>query len=285
MLVSRTTVLFTAAFAASILAACSGGGQTDASAATSGGGGSGASTAATGSGSTTATTGSTTAATSSGSTTATSGSTTATSGSGGSAGTGGAAGTGGSAGTGGGAGTGGAVVAMTDPPQVVDPAPAGPVLTAPKVQLIAYTEDPFATDVEKMLVELTQTQTWAEQTSEYGVGPLTLLPTITIAGTPPATLDDNSGNVTPFEKTLASNLSGANPAWGAADPNTIYLFLLPQGTADQLGRPLLRPLPRLLRLPLGGARRIHRRGLRRRLQLPQLRRRRRSRRSRTSPPP
>ncbi len=128
------------------------------------------------------------------------------------------------------AGTGGAVVAMTDPPQVVNGAPAGPVLTAPRVQLIAYAEDPLVPDIEKMLVELAMTQTWAEQTSEYGVGPLTVLPTISIAGTPPATLDDDSGCPTPFEQNLASNLSGPSPAWGAADASTIYLFLLPDGT-------------------------------------------------------
>ena len=43
-------------------------------------------------------------------------------------------------------------------------------------------------------------------------------------------LDDNSGNVTPFEQTLVNNTSGASPAWGAADPSTIYMFLLPLGT-------------------------------------------------------
>ena len=123
---------------------------------------------------------------------------------------------------------------MTDPPQVVNTT-AGAVLSAPKVQLIGYAADTYLPDIEKQLTELTQTQTWSEQTSEYGVGPLTILPTITIAGTPPATLDDNSGNVTPFEKTLATNTSGANPVWGPADKSTIYLFVLPQGTQVNSG--------------------------------------------------
>jgi hypothetical protein len=122
------------------------------------------------------------------------------------------------------------IVAMTSPPQVINPAPMGPVLTAPKVQLIGYTEDTYLPDIEAQLVELTKTQTWAEQTSEYGVGPLTINPTILIPGTPPQTLDDNTGNPTPFETTLANNLSGATPVWGAADPSTIYLFVLPSGT-------------------------------------------------------
>jgi hypothetical protein len=132
-----------------------------------------------------------------------------------------------------GAGAGGE--AGVDAPQVVNLSPQGPVLTAPKVLLIGYTVDSFLPDVEHQLVELTHTQTWAQQTSEYGVGPLTILPTISIPGTPPATLDDNSGAPPPFEATLASNTSGSDPAWGAADPSTIYLFLLPQGTQVNSG--------------------------------------------------
>ncbi len=113
-------------------------------------------------------------------------------------------------------------------PQVVDL--GGTVLTAPKVQLIAYAEDPTAPDIVAMLAELTKTTTWSTQTGEYGVGPLTVLPAIQIAGTPPATLDDSTGTVSPFEQTLVTNTTGANPPWGAADPSTIYLFLLPLGT-------------------------------------------------------
>lgn len=122
-----------------------------------------------------------------------------------------------------------------DVPQVVNGPPPGTVLTAPKVQMIAYTEDPTATDIEKQLTELTHTQTWSQQTSEYGVGPLTVLPTIFIPGTPPATIDDNSGDPTPLQKTLAANTSGASPAWGAADASTIYMFLLPDGTQVNSG--------------------------------------------------
>jgi hypothetical protein len=114
-------------------------------------------------------------------------------------------------------------------PQVVNL--GGPTLKAAKVQLIVYTEDPTVTDVDNMVTELTQTTTWSEQTSEYGIGPFTKLPDIPIAGTPPMTLDDNSTTSdSPFEKTLVANTSGATPLWGPADPDTIYAFLLPVGT-------------------------------------------------------
>jgi hypothetical protein len=118
-----------------------------------------------------------------------------------------------------------------DPPQVANF--GGTVLTSPKIQIIYYEVDPFANDVNAAVKELAATPTWAEQSSEYGVGPLTVLPPISIAGTPPATLDDTSGNVTPFEQTLVDNTSGANPVWGAADPSTIYMFLAPLGTDIQ----------------------------------------------------
>jgi hypothetical protein len=115
-------------------------------------------------------------------------------------------------------------------PQVVNS--LGTVLQSPKVQLIVYSEDPNLGDVEAMLTELSKTSTWSEQTSEYGVGPLTILPTIQIPGTPPATLNGN-GSPSPFEQTLVANTTGGDPAWGAADPNTIYTFLLPYGTNIQ----------------------------------------------------
>lgn len=150
---------------------------------------------------------------------------------------------GGSSSGGGAADGGGSDASLTDaevatalsPPQVVNPAPAGPVLASPKVQLIAYAEDTYLPQIEAQLTELTKTQTWSQQTAEYGVGPLTIKPTITIQGTPPATLDDNTGSPTPFQTTLATNLTGATPAWGAVDPSTIYLFLLPQGTQINAG--------------------------------------------------
>jgi hypothetical protein len=112
-------------------------------------------------------------------------------------------------------------------PQVINY--GGTVLMAPTVQPIVYAMDTMGPDVQAMIVELAGSATWATATSEYGVGPLTVLPAIVIAGTPPTSLDDN-GSPSPFQTTLASNLSGASPAWGAADASTIYAFLLPSGT-------------------------------------------------------
>ena len=120
------------------------------------------------------------------------------------------------------------VGAPQPPPQVVDL--GGAVLTSPKIQLITYAEDPLASDANAFVTEFGATSEWASQTTEYGVGAFTQLPMISIPGTPPTTLDDNTGTTSPFQQTLAANTSGADPVWGAADPSTIYLFVLPAGT-------------------------------------------------------
>jgi hypothetical protein len=114
-------------------------------------------------------------------------------------------------------------------PQVVDL--GGTELLTPKVQLVGYASDTFLTSVDAMITEYGMTTNeWATQVGEYGIGAFTKLPTISMSGTPPASFDDNTGTVTPFEKMIAMNVSGANPAWAPADGNTMYVFLLPLGT-------------------------------------------------------
>jgi hypothetical protein len=118
-------------------------------------------------------------------------------------------------------------------PQVADL--GGTVLSNPKVQLIAYAQDPFVSDVESFITEFGSSAGWAVQTGEYGVGAFTQLPTILIPGTPPATLNDDTGSVTPFQQTLLNNITGASPAWAPEDGNTMYVFLLPLGTDISAG--------------------------------------------------
>ncbi|MFT3765172.1 MAG: hypothetical protein QM820_06600 [Minicystis sp.] len=167
-------------------------------------------------------------------TTATS-STTSSSSSDAATGTGGGGGA--ATGTGGGAttGTGGSGGTTNPPYNPAKDAPqvvtyGGKVLTSPKIQLIGYASDPMLPEVEKFIQELGTTSTWSQQTAEYGVGAFTALPAIALPETPPATIDDDTGNVTPFEANLAAQLSGPSPAWGAADASTVYLFLAPMGT-------------------------------------------------------
>jgi hypothetical protein len=126
----------------------------------------------------------------------------------------------------GGGGTGGEafMTAMHPaPPKVVSI--GGKVLKTPKVVAITYTSDPHEADIDAFLNEAASTSYWAETTSEYGVGPLTVSPPIHLDTAAPATTDDAT-----LTANLAAQLSGPNPAWGPADANTIYLFVLPEGS-------------------------------------------------------
>jgi hypothetical protein len=135
----------------------------------------------------------------------------------------------GGGGTGGG-GTGGTFTAAEHgaPPQVVNL--GGSVLKTPKVQAIIYASEPKAADIDAFLKEMKTTTYWAETTSEYGVGPLTILPTIKRAGAAPGQLMDAD-----LQNDLVTNLGGASPAWGAPDPNAIYLFIMPPKTIVDAG--------------------------------------------------
>jgi hypothetical protein len=101
----------------------------------------------------------------------------------------------------------------------------GQVLVTPKVQPIVYAGDSAAADIEAFLKELTLGSYWSDTTAEYGVGKLTVLPTITLATAAPAVRTDNDLKVE-----LTTNTSGPNPIWGTADPNVIYLFVVPDGS-------------------------------------------------------
>jgi hypothetical protein len=110
-------------------------------------------------------------------------------------------------------------------PQVISY--GGPVLTNPKIQPIAYASDEGLADMNGFLQELERSSYWTETTAEYGVGPVTLLPTVTLSDPPPPTISDAA-----LAASLAANTSGPQPAWGPADSSTIYLFVLPKNTIE-----------------------------------------------------
>jgi len=101
----------------------------------------------------------------------------------------------------------------------------GPVLASPKVQPILYASDAAGADIQSFLSELARASYWPSTTAEYGVGLLKVLSPIKIPTQPPASLSDDS-----IQSDLARNTAGPSPVWGAADPATVYLLILPQGT-------------------------------------------------------
>jgi hypothetical protein len=65
----------------------------------------------------------------------------------------------------------------------------GVVLDHPKVQPIFFASDPLQAQVEQFLTELGASDYWKQTTEEYGVGALTVLPSIVTTDAPPATDD------------------------------------------------------------------------------------------------
>lgn len=106
----------------------------------------------------------------------------------------------------------------------------GPVLAAPKVRPIVYTNEKSAADLSAFMQELAHTTYWATTTAEYGVGPLTILPTVTVPEDAPVVMTDAD-----LQSTLVANTSGSDPLWGAADPSVVYLFVIPDGSNVDAG--------------------------------------------------
>ena len=101
-----------------------------------------------------------------------------------------------------------------DAPQVVTD--GGHVLAAPRVQPLFFTgDDAMQAQVEQFLGQLATSDYWTTTTGEYGVGALTILPTMVLTDTPPTTDD-----------ALHTLLETKVPA---PDASTIYAVFLPTG--------------------------------------------------------
>jgi hypothetical protein len=105
-------------------------------------------------------------------------------------------------------------------PQVVS---ASGIIAAPKVIAITYANDPLRTDYETFFTQYAASTEWGVQAGEYGIGALTISPPGRLAANAPGTLTENQliANV------LRPNITGATPAWGAADATTLYEISIP----------------------------------------------------------
>jgi hypothetical protein len=113
-------------------------------------------------------------------------------------------------------------------PQVKRFTATGPVLTTPKVVAITYDNDTNRSQLETFMSSFAASSSWATETSEYGVGALTVGTPQHIAGNAPTAPADSDA-----QALLAANLTaqdGGPPLWGAPDPNTIYALFYPSGT-------------------------------------------------------
>jgi hypothetical protein len=94
------------------------------------------------------------------------------------------------------------------------------VIASPKLVLITANNDPNQAAMETFASQYAASSAWADQVSEYGVGAFTVVKK-RIATAP--TTDAAAVAL------ITQNTTGAHPAWGATDPNAIYMFILTSG--------------------------------------------------------
>jgi hypothetical protein len=111
----------------------------------------------------------------------------------------------------------------SDPPQVINY--GGTVLTAPNVVPIFFGSDPYQTDIESFLTQLAASTFWGAVTGEYGVGALTVSPSVVVTDTAPTTT--NTGKIDQF---ISAYLDGTHTEFPAITPNNIYVIFYPSQT-------------------------------------------------------
>lgn len=102
-------------------------------------------------------------------------------------------------------------------PQVLSA--GGAVLTHPRIVPILYASDPMAAQIGQYLSALASSSYWGQATGEYGVGALSLAPTVVLPDPPPGTISDKE-----VQALIASNVSADAGAWPAPTPGTIYAY-------------------------------------------------------------
>lgn len=101
----------------------------------------------------------------------------------------------------------------------------GPVIKAPKVVPIVFAGDPLAAKITEFTAKLATSAYWKGVGTEYGVGPITPIETITLDEPAPASITSAQ-----IETWLQGKLTGATPAFGAPDANTLYAVYYPAST-------------------------------------------------------
>ena len=101
----------------------------------------------------------------------------------------------------------------------------GPTIKTPKIIPIVFPGDPLTADIASFTAKIGASQYWKTLAAEYGVGPITTGATITVTEAAPTTITSPQ-----IEAWLVQKLSGATPAFGAPDANTLYAIYYPAGT-------------------------------------------------------
>jgi hypothetical protein len=101
----------------------------------------------------------------------------------------------------------------------------GPVIKTPKVVAIVFTGDTLAPQITDFTSKISKSTCWSDLGTEYGVGAMTALDTITVNEAAPATITSSA-----IETWLTTKLSGATPEFGVPDASTLYAVYYPSTT-------------------------------------------------------
>jgi hypothetical protein len=101
----------------------------------------------------------------------------------------------------------------------------GPVLIRPVVVPIFFANDPLQAQIEQFLAQLAGSSYWAATTSEYGVGPVQVAPSIVVSDQVPSSITSPE-----IASWLADHLDGTHAEWPAIDGQHVYVAFYPQDT-------------------------------------------------------
>jgi hypothetical protein len=123
----------------------------------------------------------------------------------------------------GGGGGGGSGSSAFDLPTVVSS--GGPILDSPRVQPIYFPNYAFQTDIDAFLAKMAGSTYWPAVVKEYGVGDLTIMPSLATTVSSGAALAD-----TDIPGLLAQVFTSSGGSLGTPSRDTIYLLLFPSTT-------------------------------------------------------
>ena len=103
----------------------------------------------------------------------------------------------------------------------------GGVIAAPKTVIISFPGDPLAPAYQAFATMLAASPTWKQTVSEYGVGPLTVVPPVQLHRSSPTSLTD--AEVQSVIETALGNPANTFPA---PDSSTVYTLLIPYGVTE-----------------------------------------------------
>jgi len=95
----------------------------------------------------------------------------------------------------------------------------GASLAQPRIVPILYASDPMAAQIGQFLSALASSSYWGQATGEYGVGALSIAPTVVLPDPPAGTISDKQ-----IQALIASGIAADGGAWPAPTAGTIYAY-------------------------------------------------------------